>query len=97
MLEREDGNWGLFLKISVLPGGYKHANAAQLWSSLTAVVAGVDLDEQIPEHDHWPEYGPDFTAAVEPTLAKDNNRSSYIEECINKIDSERNYIKHLVW
>ncbi|KAJ8712983.1 hypothetical protein PYW08_008287 [Mythimna loreyi] len=74
-------------------GGYKHANAARLWVSLTALVAGVDLDEQIPEHAHWPEYGPDFTLAVETTLAKDNNKSSYIEECISRING--NLVKYL--
>lgn len=64
-----------------------------MWASLTALVAGVKLDEQIPEHSHWPDYGPDFTIAVEPTLAKDNNKSSYIEECIKTINGE---IQHLV-
>nr|XP_021182633.2 histone deacetylase 8 [Helicoverpa armigera] len=67
-------------------GGYNHANAARLWVSITALVAGVDLDDQIPEHSHWPQYGPGYTIAVEPTLIKDKNRSSYVEDCIRKIN-----------
>ncbi|XP_047032811.1 histone deacetylase 8-like isoform X3 [Helicoverpa zea] len=67
-------------------GGYNHANAARLWVSITALVAGVDLDDQIPEHSHWPQYGPGYTIAVEPTLSKDKNRSSYVEDCIRKIN-----------
>ncbi|XP_047032810.1 histone deacetylase 8-like isoform X2 [Helicoverpa zea] len=66
--------------------GYNHANAARLWVSITALVAGVDLDDQIPEHSHWPQYGPGYTIAVEPTLSKDKNRSSYVEDCIRKIN-----------
>lgn len=69
-------------------GGYKHANAARLWASLTALVAGVGIDEQIPDHAHWPDYSPDYTLAVESALAKDNNKSPYIEDCIKKIEGE---------
>lgn len=66
-------------------GGYNHANTARLWTSITAMVVGVELDEQIPEHSHWPKYGPTYTIDIEPTLAKDNNKSSYIEDIVNKI------------
>ncbi|XP_075983720.1 histone deacetylase 8-like [Anticarsia gemmatalis] len=74
-------------------GGYKHPNAARLWTSLTAMVAGVELDEQIPEHKHWPDYGPTYTLPVEPTLEKDSNKNAYIEDCINKIKA--NLEQHL--
>ncbi|XP_026740668.1 histone deacetylase 8-like [Trichoplusia ni] len=75
-------------------GGYNHANAARLWASLTALVAGVQLDDQIPEHSDWPQYGPSFTMAIEPTLTKDCNKKAYIEECITKIlDHLNKYVK----
>ncbi|CAB3220477.1 unnamed protein product [Arctia plantaginis] len=66
-------------------GGYQHSNAARLWTCITAMVAGVELDEQIPEHIYWPEYGPTYTIAIDPTLIKDANKSCYIEDCINTI------------
>ncbi|KPJ16611.1 Histone deacetylase 8 [Papilio machaon] len=66
-------------------GGYNHPNAARLWTKLTAVVAGVNLDDNIPEHDHWPKYGPDYILSIQPSLTKDLNTEQYINECISKI------------
>ncbi|XP_032526469.2 histone deacetylase 8-like [Danaus plexippus] len=60
-------------------GGYNHANAAKLWTAITAHAADVTLDENIPEHTYWPEYGPGYTLKVEPLLAKDLNTTQYIE------------------
>ncbi|KAH9641466.1 hypothetical protein HF086_006082 [Spodoptera exigua] len=71
-------------------GGYRHDNTARLWTSLTALVAGVNLDELIPDHSHWLEYGPDYTLPLDATLVKDMNKSSYIEECIEKINGKSN-------
>lgn len=79
--------------IAFIIGGYKHPNAARLWASLTAMVAGVELDEQIPEHSHWPDYGPTYTIAIEPTLVKDANKNTYIEECIREIKGKHNIVK----
>ncbi|XP_013167898.1 PREDICTED: histone deacetylase 8-like isoform X1 [Papilio xuthus] len=66
-------------------GGYNHPNAARLWTKLTAVAAGVDLDDNIPEHDHWPKYGPDYILSIQPSLTKDLNTEQYINECISQI------------
>lgn len=66
-------------------GGYNHANTARLWTSLTALVSGVSLDENIPEHQYWTEYGPGYMLPVEPTLARDTNKASYLDECIATI------------
>lgn len=74
-------------------GGYRHDNTARLWTFLTALVAGVDLDDLIPDHTHWPEYGPDYTLPMDATLVKDTNKSAYIEECIEKINA--NVMKYL--
>ncbi|XP_035448303.2 histone deacetylase 8 [Spodoptera frugiperda] len=74
-------------------GGYRHDNTARLWTFLTALVAGVDLDELIPDHSYWPEYGPDYTLPMDATLVKDTNKSAYIEECIEKINA--NLTKYL--
>lgn len=66
-------------------GGYHHPNAARLWTKLTAVAAVVDLDDDIPEHDDWPQYGPDYKILIEPSLTKDRNTEQYLSECIEKI------------
>lgn len=66
-------------------GGYNHANTARLWTSLTALTVDVDLDENIPEHINWPQYGPSYSLTIEPTLIKDTNKMEYLDECITKI------------
>ncbi|KAJ2942817.1 hypothetical protein O0L34_g15005 [Tuta absoluta] len=66
-------------------GGYKHPNAARLWTSLTALVTGVELDENIPEHENWTSYGPDYMLPVQPTLARDANKKSYLDNCLSTI------------
>ncbi|XP_063368780.1 histone deacetylase 8-like [Cydia amplana] len=71
-------------------GGYNHANAARLWTSLTALVTGVSLDENIPEHTYWPQYGPDYTLAIQPTLSRDANKTTYLDECVARIQSNLN-------
>ncbi|CAG9791422.1 unnamed protein product [Diatraea saccharalis] len=73
-------------------GGYKFPNAARLWTSLTALLLGVSLDENIPEHDYWTQYGPDYTLVVEPMLTKDTNKKDYLDQCINIIKENLNYI-----
>ncbi|CAG4932780.1 unnamed protein product [Colias eurytheme] len=74
-------------------GGYNHSNAARLWASITALVVGVDLDENIPEHDYWPQYGPDFMLNIHPLLTKDENSRKYLDHCIARITD--NLEKHL--
>lgn len=74
------------LYIFLSTGGYNHPNAARLWTSLTALTIGKTLDEDIPDHCNWPNYGPTYTLSVEPTLMKDTNKQSYLDECIRIIN-----------
>ncbi|XP_063541419.1 histone deacetylase 8-like [Cydia strobilella] len=71
-------------------GGYNHSNAARLWTSLTALVTGVSLDENIPDHTYWPQYGPDYCVAIQPTLSRDTNKTTYLDECVARIQSNLN-------
>lgn len=64
-------------------GGYNSPNTAKLWTSLTALAVDIELNNNIPEHNHWPKYGPDYTLIVQPLLAKDLNTRQYIENCLN--------------
>lgn len=67
-------------------GGYHHPNAARLWTSLTALVIGKTLDEDIPDHCNWPRYGPSYKLSVEPALTKDTNKRGYLDDCISIIN-----------
>lgn len=76
---------GIVIYIVFFTGGYNHANTARLWTTLTALVTGVALDENIPEHQHWTKYGPGYMLSVETMLAKDTNKKEYLNECIDII------------
>lgn len=57
-------------------GGYHHANAAKTWAACTDRIIGknlVDLDKDIPEFDYWEYFKPEFGAAVESGMMKDEN------------------------
>uniref|UniRef100_A0A1I8FBH4 histone deacetylase n=1 Tax=Macrostomum lignano TaxID=282301 RepID=A0A1I8FBH4_9PLAT len=49
-------------------GGYHFPSTAKLWTAITALAVGVDLDKDIPEHSFFSQYGPDFCLDVTPSL-----------------------------
>ncbi|XP_053617408.1 histone deacetylase 8-like isoform X2 [Plodia interpunctella] len=75
-------------------GGYDHPNTARLWTSITALVLDISLDENIPEHKYWPEYRPGYMLHTEPTLVKDINKNDYLDNCIRTIKDNIN--KYLI-
>ncbi|KAI3431778.1 hypothetical protein D9Q98_010533 [Chlorella vulgaris] len=44
-------------------GGYHSPSAAVTWAKVLVALMGRQLPEDIPEHDHFPQYGPAFTLA----------------------------------
>lgn len=74
-------------------GGYKTTNASKLWTSLTALTLGVDLDVNIPEHDYWTEYGPNYTLTLDSSLVKTKVDKAYLDECVKVIkDNVKTYL-----
>lgn len=61
-------------------GGYCFPNTSRYWTRLTALILGKNLDADIPEHDNFEKYGPDFTLNINRKRLDDQNT---IEE-INK-------------
>jgi acetoin utilization deacetylase AcuC-like enzyme len=45
-------------------GGYNNANVARCWTHMTATALGVDLSDDIPEHDEFLEYGPSYKLSI---------------------------------
>ncbi|KAG7303536.1 hypothetical protein JYU34_012065 [Plutella xylostella] len=74
-------------------GGYNHTNTARLWTCITARVLNRSLSEDIPEHDDFDEYAPEYTLPVKKTLIKDPNQKSYLDDIIGRIkDNLTQYI-----
>lgn len=82
-------------------GGYAKALAARCWTYCTAVALELEhiLPKDIPEHEFFADYGPDFTIFCDPGNQFDRNEigqysDNLMEEALNllgnlKIDSKR--------
>ena len=66
-------------------GGYNEANVAKCWCQMTAAIAGVELDGEIPEHEYFASYGPAFEFEHSASGRKDLNSFGYLEEILSKI------------
>lgn len=60
-------------------GGYKNASAARCYAYLTSLVLVRDISDEIPEHDHFEDYVPDFLLQVEDAGRQpDENTEMYL-------------------
>jgi len=72
-------------------GGYNLPNVARCWTKLTAGVVGVELDEDIPDEDHYfTEYGPDFQIEISPGCVRNKNSQEHIDNIISAIKQNIN-------
>jgi acetoin utilization deacetylase AcuC-like enzyme len=72
-------------------GGYTPQKASRLWTFLTGIACKVSLPNDIPEHDLWTEYRPDYELFLEPCNIKDENRN--VQELLEKVLSNIQQIK----
>lgn len=72
-------------------GGYNIADTARLWTSITALTLNEQLNNDIPEHDYFPYYGPDFTLDTWPGNRPNKNTQSYLDSILDYVD--KNQIK----
>jgi len=66
-------------------GGYTIRNVARCWTYETAVLAGVELPEELPFNDYIEYYGPDFRLHIPPTNMENLNSKDYLEKYKVKI------------
>jgi len=71
-------------------GGYNIADTARLWTSITGLCLNEKLDNDIPEHDYFSYYGPDFTLETWPGNRTNKNSQLYLDSLLDYI--ERNQI-----
>uniref|UniRef100_A0A674HFJ3 Histone deacetylase 8 n=1 Tax=Taeniopygia guttata TaxID=59729 RepID=A0A674HFJ3_TAEGU len=75
------------------PGGYNLANTARCWTYLTGVILGRTLSSEIPDHEFFTEYGPDYVLEITPSCRPDRNEPQRIQEILNSIKGN---LKHVV-
>ncbi|XP_078001400.1 histone deacetylase 8-like [Glandiceps talaboti] len=66
-------------------GGYNIANTARCWAYLTSIVVGKEIPSEIPEHEYFTEYGPDYQLEIEPSHRKNDNSGEYIDDILTTI------------
>ncbi|XP_037832516.1 histone deacetylase 8 isoform X3 [Kryptolebias marmoratus] len=66
-------------------GGYNLANTARCWTYLTGVVLGKTLSSEIPDHEFFTEYGPDYSLEISPSCRPDRNNSKHLEQVVSTI------------
>uniref|UniRef100_A0A4W3GS23 Histone deacetylase 8 n=1 Tax=Callorhinchus milii TaxID=7868 RepID=A0A4W3GS23_CALMI len=69
-------------------GGYNHANTARCWTYLTAIILGKILPSEIPDHEYFIDYGPDYVLEITPSCRTDQNDSQRIEQLLSTIQGE---------
>ncbi|GAB0195324.1 histone deacetylase 8 [Grus japonensis] len=74
-------------------GGYNLANTARCWTYLTGVILGRTLSSEIPDHEFFTEYGPDYVLEITPSCRPDRNEPQRIQEILNSIKGN---LKHVV-
>lgn len=75
-------------------GGYNIKNAARCWTYLTSIVLNQSLSSDIPEHENFLAYGPDYQLDVPPSRRQDMNSK---EDLINLFNTLLGNIKKIVW
>ncbi|KAJ9086498.1 Histone deacetylase 8 [Entomophthora muscae] len=74
-------------------GGYNHPNTARCYAQLTSIVLDSPLMDftseaplvNIPEHDYFCEYLPDYTLQLAPGSQKDENTEEYLCDVIDSV------------
>ena len=67
-------------------GGYNFPNTAKAWTRITGMLCGVSLKEDIPDHEQFIQYGPDFTIDITPGYRPNQNyKKNYLNELIAKV------------
>ncbi|KAJ7418950.1 Histone deacetylase 8 [Willisornis vidua] len=74
-------------------GGYNLANTARCWTYLTGVILGRTLSSEIPDHEFFTEYGPDYVLEITPSCRPDRNEPQRVQEILNSIKGN---LKHVV-
>lgn len=66
-------------------GGYNVKNSARCWTYLTGVVLNQQLSPDIPEHEYFLEYGPDYQLHIPAGRRKDMNTPEDIANLLNTV------------
>ncbi|CAD7682179.1 unnamed protein product [Nyctereutes procyonoides] len=81
-------------------GGYNLANTARCWTYLTGVILGKTLSSEIPDHEFFTAYGPDYVLEITPSCRPDRNEPHRVQQILNYIKGEHHpnkFLKHFIY
>ncbi|XP_065907648.1 histone deacetylase 8-like [Dysidea avara] len=73
-------------------GGYNFPNTARCWAYLTSIAVKRMLPNDIPEHQWFSQYGPDYTLHCPPGNKPDKNNVKYMAELVNTISGNLSHL-----
>lgn len=80
-------------------GGYHSIDAAKCFTTLTATAMKQKVPVQVPEHDYFPKYGPDFQMNIQPVVHRPSQNTPeslqlVIDRALRQIDRYETAIIH---
>ncbi|KAG9461089.1 hypothetical protein GDO78_018173, partial [Eleutherodactylus coqui] len=78
-------------------GGYHLPNTARCWTYLTAVILGRTLSSEIPDHEFFTEYGPDYVLEITPSCRTDRNDPQRVQEILAAIKGKSRKHQAIIW
>jgi histone deacetylase HOS2 len=77
-----------------IKGGYHFATTSRLWCYLTSILTNIQLENDIPEHDNFLEYAPEYELFTSASKAvKNKNTQEYIDRVLNTVLNNLKLIK----
>ena len=67
-------------------GGYNHIATAKCWTHVLAKLIGHKLENDVPEHDFFSEYGPDFVMKCEKGNMINSNTPEYVNSLLGTVE-----------
>lgn len=66
-------------------GGYNFANTSRLWCSIVGILTKRKLSKDIPEHDNFLKYGPEYELQMSNGHIRNNNSSVDAQNILKKV------------
>ncbi|CAG7834437.1 unnamed protein product [Allacma fusca] len=76
-------------------GGYNQRNSAKCWAYLTSLITGVSISSDIPEHDNFLLFGPDFDLGITASPVKSQNTNEYLDSVVSQIKGNLKNLKDI--
>ncbi|CAJ2651084.1 histone deacetylase 19-like [Trifolium pratense] len=75
-------------------GGYTIRNVARCWCYETGVALGIELDDNMPQHEYYEYFGPDYALHVAPSNMENKNSRPLLDDIRTKLLDNLSRLQH---